>query len=40
MNTLFWDRETETLTRPRLEQLQLARLQETVRRAALRVPFY
>ena len=37
---MFWDSETETLARPRLEQLQLARLQETVRRAALRVPFY
>ncbi|HWH71564.1 MAG TPA: AMP-binding protein, partial [Candidatus Sulfotelmatobacter sp.] len=37
---MFWDRESETLARPALEQLQLKRLQETVTRLAQRVPFY
>jgi len=37
---MFWDRESETLTRPTLEQLQLKRLQNTVERLAQRVPFY
>jgi phenylacetate-CoA ligase len=37
---MFWDRESETLARPTLEQLQLKRLQETVQRLAERVPFY
>ena len=37
---MFWDRETETLPRPILEQLQLKLLQQTVRRVADRVPFY
>jgi phenylacetate-CoA ligase len=37
---MFWDRESETLARPRLEQFQLGQLQETVRRVAERVPFY
>jgi phenylacetate-CoA ligase len=37
---MFWDRESETLARPTLEQLQLARLQETVQRLTRRVPFY
>jgi phenylacetate-CoA ligase len=37
---MYWNRETETLERPRLEQLQLARLQETVARLAHGVPFY
>lgn len=37
---MFWDRETETLERPSLEQLQLQRLKATVNRVAERVPFY
>jgi len=37
---MFWDRESETLARPLLEQFQLRQLQETVRRVAERVPFY
>jgi phenylacetate-CoA ligase len=37
---MFWDRETETLARPALEQLQLRRLQDTVERVARAVPFY
>ncbi len=37
---MFWDQESETLTRPALEQLQLQRLQDTVARVAERVPFY
>src|SRR5512137_613323 len=37
---MFWDRESETLARPALEQLQLQRLQETVRRVTQRVPHY
>jgi phenylacetate-CoA ligase len=37
---MFWDQESETLTRPTLEQLQLKRLQDTVQRVAQRVPFY
>jgi len=37
---MFWDQESETLARSLLEPLQLARLQETVRRVAARVPFY
>jgi phenylacetate-CoA ligase len=37
---MFWDREVETLSRPALEQLQLKRLQATVRRVARSVPFY
>lgn len=37
---MFWDKESETLPRPDLENLQLARLQETVTRVAGRVPFY
>lgn len=37
---MFWDRESETMARPALEQLQLKRLQETVGRLAQRVPFY
>jgi phenylacetate-CoA ligase len=37
---MFWDRESETMARPALEQLQLQRLQETVRRVAAHVPFY
>src|ERR1700690_1387617 len=37
---MFWDQESETLTRPTLEQLQLKRLQETFQRVAQRVPFY
>jgi len=37
---MFWDQETETLSRPTLEQLQLKRLQDTVGRVAQRVPFY
>ncbi len=39
-NRRFWDREIETLKRRALEQLQLKRLQDTVRRVAKRVPFY
>ncbi len=37
---MFWDEPNETLARAALEQLQLQRLQETVRRVAARVPFY
>jgi len=37
---MFWDQESETLTRPTLEQLQLKRLQDTVQRVAQRVPIY
>ena len=37
---MFWDRESETLPRPALEQQQLRLLQETVRRVAAQVPFY
>ena len=37
---MFWDQESETITRPTLEQLQLKRLQETVQRVAQRVPIY
>jgi phenylacetate-CoA ligase len=37
---MFWDQESETLTRSALEQLQLQLLQETVSRVAARVPFY
>src|ERR1035441_5433216 len=37
---MFWDQESETLTRPTLEELQLKRLQDTVQRVAQRVPFY
>src|ERR1039458_5662844 len=37
---MFWDQESETLTRPSLEQLQLKRLQDTVQRVAQGVPFY
>lgn len=36
----FWDRETETLSRARLEVLQLSRLQATVQSVADRVLFY
>lgn len=37
---MFWDKEAETLSRSALKQLQLKRLQATVRRVARRVPFY
>src|SRR5208283_5024342 len=37
---MFWDRKSETLDRSELEQLQLKRLQATVRRVAAHVPFY
>ena len=37
---MFRDQTIETLERPALEQLQLQRLQETVRRVAAQVPFY
>src|SRR5215471_14783217 len=37
---MFWDRESETLARPTLEQLQLRRLQDTVQRVAEFSPFY
>ena len=37
---MFWDRKSETLTRTALKELQLKRLQETVRRVAVHVPFY
>ena len=37
---MFWDQHIETLSRPELEQLQLKRLQQTVRRVARGVPFY
>jgi phenylacetate-CoA ligase len=37
---MFWDRESELLTRPALQALQLQQLQATVQRVAQRVPFY
>ena len=37
---MFWDQKIETLNRSTLEQLQLQRLQKTVRRVAAHVPFY
>jgi phenylacetate-CoA ligase len=37
---MFRDQKIETLARPALEQLQLQRLQKTVRRVAAHVPFY
>ena len=37
---MFWDQAIETLKRPALEQLQLKRLQATVRRLCQTVPFY
>lgn len=37
---LIWDREYETMPRPKLEKLQLERLQRTVERCYNRVPFY
>jgi phenylacetate-CoA ligase len=37
---MFWDRESETLARPTLEQLQLKLLRDTLQRVAQRVPFY
>jgi len=36
----YWDPSVETIARPALEQLQLQRLQTTVRRVAKHVPFY
>ncbi len=37
---MFWDRESETLARSKLEELQLRRLQTTLERLDQRVPFY
>ena len=37
---MFWDEKIETLERGDLEQLQLQRLQETIRRVGVHVPFY
>ncbi len=37
---LIWDREHETMSRLKLEKLQLERLQKTVERCYSRVPFY
>jgi len=37
---MFWDKPHETLPRPELEQIQLNRLRDTVRRVAAAVPFY
>lgn len=37
---MFWDEQAETLERNALSQLQLQRLQDTVRRVAQGVPFY
>ena len=37
---MFWDQSIETASRAELGQLQLRRLQDTVRRVAARVPFY
>ena len=37
---MFWDKPIETLKRPALEQLQLKRLQTTIRRVHKTVPFY
>ncbi len=37
---MIWDKEHECMPRPELEQLQLARLQETVQRVYDNVPFY
>ena len=38
--TTYWDKKAETMERVALEQLQLKRLQDTVRRVAKSVPFY
>ncbi len=38
--TRFWDEESETLARPALEALQLARLKKTVAQAYRSAPFY
>ena len=37
---LIWDREHETMPRPKLEKLQLERLQKTVERCFTKVPLY
>ena len=37
---LIWDQEHETMPRPKLEQLQLERLQNTVERCYTKVPLY
>ena len=37
---MYWDKERETMPRPKLEALQLARLQTKVREVYERVPFY
>ncbi|MBI5386283.1 MAG: phenylacetate--CoA ligase [Verrucomicrobia bacterium] len=37
---MFWDQQIETMGRSALEQLQVKRLQATVRRVAKSVPFY
>lgn len=37
---LIWDREHETMPRPKLEKLQLERLQKTVERCYTKVPLY
>lgn len=40
LSTPMWNREMETLSRPRLEKLQLARLRETLARVYRKVSFY
>jgi len=37
---MYWDREHETMPREKLQELQLRRLQQTVRRVYEKVPFY
>ncbi|MFZ5590366.1 MAG: phenylacetate--CoA ligase family protein, partial [Bacillota bacterium] len=37
---MYWEKEKETMSRDELYALQLARLQETVRRVYENVPFY
>ncbi len=37
---MYWNRELETIDRTALEQLQVTRLRDTVRRVAQNVPFY
>lgn len=37
---MYWEKELECLSRPELEQLQLERLQTTLKRVGTNVPFY
>ena len=37
---LFWNKEIETASRAKIEEIQLQRLKETVKRVYDNVPFY